>query len=261
MTFAAQTSIADTQDRGYAGMLAYSGPKQIDPMKAASRREVSIALTAANTTHYITTITQNGAAVAYDYTSDGSATTAEIAAGLLALINAGTQSVVASGTDTPLIVKATGDGPLGDFSIAYNGNMVETVVQTGNMSIPYGAFVCKDDLSDERVCRLPNVAADVTGLRARGFVVADNFTRVSAGKVPANAMANVLRKGFMLVTVEEAVKDGDPVYIRYAAGGNGIGAARKSTGSTEAALLAGAVFRSDQTAANGLAVVEVNLPA
>lgn len=259
--FVAQTSIGDTLDRGFAGMIADSGvDNHVARGKTASRKVASVAVTAVNTTHYIVTVTQNGVAhAAYDYTSDGSATTAEIVLGLIALINAGGQFVVASGTDTPLVLTATGDGLNGDFSVTYNGNMVETVLQVANQSIPYGKYVCKDDSSDENVVRLPYLSADVTGTRAKGIVCANNYTRVSAGVVRANSMASCLTKGRVLVTVEEAVKDGDPVYVRYAAGGSGLGSFRKSTGTSEAALLPAARYRSD-AGILGLAVVEVNSP-
>ena len=36
-------------------------------------------------------------------------------------------------------------------------------------------------------------------------------------------MVNILRKGHVIVKVEEAVSSDAPVYVRYAAGGNGPG--------------------------------------
>ena len=257
--FVAQTSIANTLTRGFAGMLADSGRKRSGSGKASSRRDVTVTPSAVNSAHYIVTITQNGASAAYDYTADGSATVAEITAGLLALINAGTQSVVEVDNTTTMTIKATGDGAKADFSVTYNANMTEAVVQTANMALPYGFFVCKDDISDAGDLRLPNVAADVTGTRAAGFVMADNYTRVTGnGSVPANCMVNVLKAGRILAVCDAIFKDGDPVYIRYSAGGNGIGSLSNASGSG-LALLPNAKISNDG-AAGDLAVVDVNLP-
>ncbi len=257
--FVAQSSIGDSLDRGFAGMPTGSSKRRVAPMKTASRKFSTVAFTAVNATHYIVTITQNGVAVAYDYTSDGSATTAECVAGVVALINAGTQFVHATGTDTPMSLYATGDGNKGTFTVAFNGNMVETVVAAGNQAITAGLFVTKDDLSVDGVARLPNVAADVTSLRASGVVLANNYTRVNGGVLAANRMASVMSGGMCLVKVEAAVTDGAAVYIRYAAGGNGQGSFMAGTGSSEGALLPNARYRST-AAADGIAVVELNLP-
>jgi len=261
--FVAQTSIADSLTRGFPGMLADAGPHDCLHGFLASDKIVSVAITAANSTHYIVTVTQRGTAVAYDYTSDGSATTAEITAGLVALSNAGTQSIKASGSDTPLVIAATGKGDLADFSATYNGNMVETVTQAPNQPVTYGKFVCQDDVaspaSGDNEFRLPRAAADITGARARGPIVGKNFTSVAGGFVRGNSMASCLRKGRVYVQVEEAVVDGSPVYVRYAAGGNGAGSFRTSAGSSEAAQLPNAVYRA-AAGINGVSIVDLNLP-
>jgi hypothetical protein len=90
---------------------------------------------------------------------------------------------------------------------------------------------------------------------------AQNYSRVTGGVVRANSMAPVGRVVRVLVTVEETVKDGDPVYVRYASGSGGsqLGSFRTSADSSTAALLPNACYRSDASAA-GLAVCEINLP-
>lgn len=59
-----------------------------------------------NSTDYSVTIARDGTEETFTYTSDASATVAEIAAGLLALINAGTVNVLASGGVTELTLEA-----------------------------------------------------------------------------------------------------------------------------------------------------------
>ena len=70
----------------------------------------------------------------------------------------------------------------------------------------------------------------------------------------------VMRKGRMYVKVEEAVAEGDPVYVRAVAeGAERAGAFRKSADGTDTIQLSGAEFRSS-AAADGLAIIDFNLP-
>lgn len=263
MSFAAQTSIASSLTRGFAGMLANCVNHTIANGLPTSRKYVSVAVTAANSTHYIVTIVQNGVSAAYDYTSDGSATTAEIVLGLVALINAGTQSVLAAGTDTPLLIESTADGADYEPVITYNSNMVETVLVAQSQSLGFGLGVCKDERStrDDAV-RAPRQSTDVTGGRFLGVTVADFAQVPPAGATVASFAANhmipVLRKGQVYVSVEQSVVPGDPVYCRYAAGGT-LGAFGNTAGTSERALVPGAVYRST-AAISGVAVMELNAP-
>lgn len=257
-SFAAQTSFAQAISRGFAGMIASSAPVHIVPARSATRKLVSVVITASNSQVY--TITING--VDFAYTADGSALTTEIALGLKALINAGSQPVLASGVDTPLLIESTIDGVDGDFTYADSagtGALVETVVVAQCQAIPFGFGVCFDERStDPDAVRLPRQSSDVTGLRFAGVTVAENYAKVAHAELfPANSKIPVARKGQYLVKVEEAVSNGDQPYVRYAAGGLGLGAFRKSTGTSEAAALPSAVYRS-AAAINGLAVLEVN---
>ena len=241
-----------------------------------SRKLVSVALTAVNTTHYIVTI--NG--TAFDYTSDGSATTGEIALGLKALINAGSEPVLASGTDTPLILESTRDSEFnadfsdtsaatrrltGDFSHTYNGNMVATVLVAQGQEMPAGLGVCMDERStDDQAIRLPRQATDVTSARFLGVLLND-LAKVAYASTYAkqtfhrNTMVPVLEHGEVFVRVEQDVSKGDPAYCRFAAGAGGtqLGAFRKDDDTTSAALCAHAVFESAGVA-GGLAKLKVS---
>lgn len=87
----------------------------------------TITPTAINNTHYIVTIDGTD----YDYLSDGSATVAEIVAGLLALINADINAPCTATGSTTLILtaNAAGDG----FATSVNANMalVHTTLNNG----------------------------------------------------------------------------------------------------------------------------------
>jgi hypothetical protein len=75
----------------------------------------------------------------------------------------------------------------------------------------------------------------------------------------------VMSQGPVFVKVEEAVADGDPVFVRFAANGANttLGAFRKSADNPGAGATAvqvpQAVYRS-AASAGGLAVLELNLP-
>lgn len=249
------------------GMLADDGPHNFLSGLANTRKLISVAITADNDDDY--TITINGTPFLYE--ADGSATTAEIAAGLVAAINAGSEPVIASGTDTPILIESTLDGPAGDFTYADavvgSGTLVETVLVAQGQEIPFGKFVCQDDRASDGtsdfgdacdyVVRLPRQSADVTGNRALGVAIADKAREENSGSFRASTMVPVLTKGRCWVEVEEAVTIDSTVHVRYAAGGNGIGSFGDSTGSSERAALAGARYLKG-AAANGLALLELS---
>jgi hypothetical protein len=252
--FVAQTSFALNHERGFEGMIADSSPVHVLSSLAASRKLASVAYSVTNSATY--TIVING--TTFSYTADGSATDAEIAAGLVAAVNGGSEHVHASGAATPILVESTIDGDAGDFTIS-GSNTTATVLVEQGQELGFGKFVCMDERSsDDQAVRLPRQSSDVTGLRGKGVTIADNYAKVAnSGAFKANVEVPVMRKGHILVKVEEAVSKGDQPYVRYAAGGNGVGSFRKSTGSTEAAALPSAVYLTAADA-DGLAVLEIN---
>lgn len=263
--FVAQSSIENEPRVAYPGLLANMAPgDRVKSGVCTSRKLVSVAVGASNSQVY--TITINGTDFAY--TADGSATTAEIVLGLKALINAGDEPVLASGVDTPLVLESTIDGPDGDFTYADSagtGTLTETVLVVQDQGLPFAKFVCMDERSTEdRAVRLPRLSTDVTTQRGVGVVICENYTRVSDGSpaetAPAHSMVGLLEVGRIWVHVEEAVSKGDDAYVRYAAGGSGLGSFRKSTGTSEAAALPRACFDSDSQTIDGVvcAILKLN---
>lgn len=256
--FTVQSSIAQEMAIGYEGMIADSGLVDIVSGVNVATQKDSIAVTAANATTY--TVTING--TTFSYLSDADATTAEIVAGLVTAINAGSEPVTASGTDTPLILTADPVVPNPAYTLSVGANLAVTnVVPAGGSLIYFGKYTCIDENSTfDHAARLPTASSDVTLYRAKGITVADNYAKVShGGAFKAQTMFPCMRKGRILVRVEEAVNKGDQAYVRYAAGGLGLGSFRKSAGSSEAAALASSVYLTT-VGIQGLAVLEVNLP-
>ena len=95
--FVAQSSIAQSLTAGFAGMIAsHTAPTHVVSGLNTSRQVVTVTPTAANDAVY--TLVING--TSFVYTADGSATAAEIVAGLVSLVNAGTVPVTATNSTT-----------------------------------------------------------------------------------------------------------------------------------------------------------------
>jgi hypothetical protein len=114
--------------------------------------------------------------------------------------------------------------------------------------IPFGVLVVRDG-SDRKV-DLPTSAAEVQGALA-GFAVEDRTLAYnSAGYANGDGLA-VVYEGVIDALSEEAVTQGDPVYVRFAANGGNtqLGAVRNDSDGGTCALRPGAVFIETTTAA------------
>lgn len=257
--FVAQTSISDSIGGIRAGKIASLAPAWVAHGLFTARQVVTYTPTAANATVY--SVTLNG--VQFSYTSDADGTAAEIVTGLSAAINAGAVPVTASGSATLIL---TADAYATEFTYASTGAGTLAGVLTSAFSgtLADGIFVLLDETqaTDPQSLRLPASAADITnGLLGLGVVLAQNYTQVRLGNYTTTPhMIPVLRKGIVSVKVEQAVAAGDVAYVRYAAGGNGQGSFGNTAGTSERALLAGAVFRR-AAGVNGIAELELNLKA
>lgn len=266
--FIAQTSVAESLSRAYAGMVASTAPWHKAHGLHTSRQNQTVTPSAANSTAYTLSITSGGVTTNYTYTSDADATVAEITAGLTALINAGTQPVTATDNTTSMSLVADYYTSEYGFTVTSTGAGTLTIasVQAQNASLPDGFFCVFDSSvsSDPMAVRVPTSSGDVTGVvAAAGISVANPLASVRLGNYAlAPQMVTLMRKGHIVVAVEEAVTANSAVYVRYAAGGNGRGAFGAGAGTSERALLNGAVYRSASFAlpGGGLgAVVEINI--
>lgn len=139
----------------------------------------------------------------------------------------------------------------------------EVVIQNGLMvSITTGG--------DNR-CKLPTAAADLSGANVLG-IARSNVVRDSSFPVPTTAgqyqigdSVEVIYRGLVWATVENAVAPGDPVYVRHTPRLANIqrGSFRNDADTAAyvdyAALITGARFLTTATAGS-IALVDLNLP-
>ncbi len=221
----------------YAGESADSGHEDVLTGLPLPSPAKTVAITVANSTAYTLRFVDATGNDDATYTSDGSATKAEIVAGLIAAVNAKPQadySAVNYGGDLVLVAKAGVQFPRAVTSTGAGTLTLADLTTT----IPFGCAVALDSgrmsSSDPQAIaiRLPNSATDVLlGLvKYSKFFESTYFpaTPVSAPCAPAGQPLNVARRGRFWVKVEEDVNAGDQAYVRFNTDLLGPGAWRKS---------------------------------
>ena len=257
-----QTSYPIAQAVGRAGGLYDIATHDIITRNNASKRQVRLVPTATNSTAY--SVVVNG--TTYTYTSDSSATVAEITAGLAALINAGSSGasavdnttsmdVVSSLYSTDFVVASTGAGTLAQSDIVPPSEIV-----------PFGCMAVQGP--SDTSARLPNSAADLVAGLQMGVAVSEQNSEsrlpVIGSALPVGYQQGqtmgLLRKGRIWVLAETIVKVGDTAYCRFAANGSNVqrGAFRNDTDSSNAVVVKG-YFYTSTTAVNNLAVLDLNM--
>jgi hypothetical protein len=258
-----QTSVQTSMDIGLPGQIADLANSQVLTYANNSKKLDLVEITAADTT---TTVTING--TAFTVTTDGSDTKAELAAAVVALINAGSEPVTTYYTAAAESFQVESDTPGTTTTVVGTANCTVTA-QIGNAAaIGFGYFVCQD-AQDVNKARSPIAAADITdagdalGITVHTQAVAQNLTSTGSSGSDGYALGeamSVMRKGRIYVQVEDAVVAGNAVYVRYVAGtGETLGAFRSDADTSDAAILPGAKYRTS-AAASGIAIVEINLP-
>lgn len=275
-----QTTHSENPSVAIAGMLADSGAKDIISRVNAAKQLFSVVVT----TEYneqVFTVTIDG--TAYEYTSDASATKAEIAAGLKALIDAGDDDVTTTlfqtseANDSFYLENNSFENELTvTITNPANGVLTLTELVDHEDAIQFGAVVVDDDRQTADAldgallqCRLPRLNTDVTSRRVLGVALADvsKVTRTSApyGGYSAGESVPVLRKGRIWMYVEDvaSVAMGGLVYVRSTASGSeSLGAIRAADDGTDTDPIDSnaAHFTGQKITASNLAVVEWNLP-
>lgn len=268
-----QTAYSRFAPQAYAGLLA--GVKHyVSTYKNPGSRDVqTIAITAQNTTAY--TVTVRG--VTISYTSDGSATQAEINAGLEAAALASpffnALATLVEGSSAAQLVLSARD-PSVDLQAAVSSDLALTVVSAPGKELPFGRFVAVGAQSTEPAggvyCKELESGAVIAGVTVHTHAVdMKDYERPlstattggfdSSGYMPGDTV-NVARQGLIWVEAEEALTPGAPVYARFTSGSNAvIGRIRTDADSASAALVPGARV-SEYNSTLGLALVEVNMP-
>jgi hypothetical protein len=275
-----QTSVNANPGVAFAGMLADTGLRDIISRTNAAQQLFSVVVTTEYNSQ-IFTVTIDG--TGYAYTSDASATKAEIAAGLKALIDAGSDDV----TTTLFTTSESNDS----FYIENNSFDTEITVTITNPAngvltltelvdhedvIQFGAVVVESEQTSadaltfgRDACRLPRLATDFSSRHVLGVAIADPQieTRASApyAGYSAGYTVPILRKGRIWMSVEDAssVAQGGLVYVRHVASGTEqLGAIRAADDGSDTEVLDAqqAAFTGQVDTTNSLAVVEWNLP-
>jgi hypothetical protein len=261
-------------------MLADSGPHDIISRVNAAQQLFSVVVTTEYNSQ-IFTVTIDG--TAYQYTSDASATKAEIAAGLKALIDAGDDDVTTTlfttseANDSFYIENNSFDTEI-TVTITNPANGVLTLAELVDHedAIQFGAVVVESEQVDADAldgsrgsCRLPRLATDFSSRHVLGVALADisKITRSSApyAGFSAGEVVPVLRKGRIWMSVEDvsSVAQGGLVYVRHVAGTTeSLGAIRAADDGSDTEVLDAqqAAFTGQVNSTLSLAVVEWNLP-
>lgn len=255
-----QTSVNNYMSEALEGALADLANKDVRNYINYSKMLVLLTITAVNNFSY--TVTING--VTFTYLSDSTATQGEIVAGLLAVINAGSEPVTAISGTTVLYLRSDVAGTA--FTLTTSANIVATTQIANAQTISFGKFVCQDSETGlDSTARLPYQAADITGLAALGIAIHshDNEQALAGSTNPGYAHGvemNVVRQGTVWVRVEDAVVAGGAVFVRYTVNGTKTpGSFRSDADSSKAAQLPNARYETSANA-GGLAVVKFLLP-
>ncbi len=127
-------------------------------------------------------------------------------------------------------------------------------------ALPLGRLVVVNTANGDGAVMLPTGTADITNLSV-GVVIHTHSQESSLSgdpEYPINSAVPVLRKGRVLVSVEDAVAEGGQVFARHNTAP--FGKFRSDADTATATLVPGARYRSSTVGA-GLAVVEINQPA
>lgn len=275
-----QTSHSQLPNQAIAGMFADSGLQDVISRVNAAQQLYSVVVTTEyNSQTFRVTIDGTN----YDYTSDSTATKAEIAAGLKALIDAGDDAVT-----TELFTTSEANDSFYIENDSFETEVTVTITNPANGvltltelvdhedSIQFGAVVVDDDrqTADSLTgklaqCRLPRLATDFSSRHVLGVAMADisKVTRLSApyGGFSAGDSVPILRKGRIWMSVEDvsSVVQGGLVYVRHVASGSELlGAIRAVDDGSDTEVLDAqqAQFTGQVISSLSLAVVEWNLP-
>lgn len=261
-----QTSYTQDMPVAIPGMLADGGLREIISRLISTQGlyEVDVG-TPANSTLYSVLITQGGATVQYDYTSDSDATDVEINAGLRAAIAAGMQKVVCVSTgDGTFTIESTSedDGITVTVSGGGTGFATTKLVDHGQEA-PFGVGVVTDPkaaVSGKQV-RLPRATGEITGGAFAGIVLCDTSKAPNASGYADKSVLPVLRKGRAWLRSENAMPVDNAVFCRFQdpTADYGLGSFRSDADTADAVEVPTAISRT-ACDANGLFVCEINLP-
>lgn len=179
--------------------------------------------TASNSQVYSIGLVVNDVTYAAAFTADGTATATEIATGLAAAVTALAIGLTGSVVSTDNLRIAADDGVVFSLGARSAGTGAIALVSYTPAVQPFEIFIA--ELSD---------SFDESEMIAGGLPV-------GLAGYPPNRSMNGMRKGRIIVPVEEACAPGDPVYVRLVANGSlddlGVFRRSASTGAVRLDLL------------------------
>lgn len=228
--------------------------------------------TVTNAEHYIVTIDGS----AYDYTSDGSATDAEIVAGLIALINADAACLMTAragySTDDFIITKDATNTVVqmaedyGASTVTVSAKLTKVTRQHQAGAIAFGRGVVVDpyaSVADVNAC-LPFRSASVAAGYFLGVAAQDSSKQRVPGYREDGTYADmdsmtVLRQGRIWVIGEDTgIVEGQQVYCRYIPStGKYQGNFRSDSDSSTCAAAPGCYAVTVPATTNGLFLLQV----
>lgn len=256
-----QLSYTSAPVKAFVGQVADMGSKDlITKTNSTNQRTNVLVVNAVNAAVYsITFVDGNGDTDQATYTADGSATKAEIVAGLISAIDALDLEIDATSIDSDeFYIESTND--VGGFTAVSDGDtatdLTLTTVVSEEQVIPFGRFVCRDEAHGDDYCRLPRLSTDIDG-SCFGVAVSHTAQSGTDGWEHGSSVT-ILNKGRVWMTAEDAVTLGDAVYVRYTANGTGkdVGQVRSDADTSKAAALTRAKFAST-AGAGELVLVEL----
>jgi len=255
-----QTSVETGLAIGLPGQIADLAFCDITSRVNGSKQLVLVTVTAPN---LATTLTINATAFTVN---EGAAvkTVTELAAMLVAAVNAGSEPVTATDLlDGTFYVRA--DVHATAFTAAGTTNCSVAAKVLNEDTICFGKLVAEDVWSGLNLtAHLPSLAAEITtvGLVAGITVHTQALEQAAANAVgyAAYSSMSIMRKGRIYVAVEDAVTRGGTPYVRYTASGSyTIGSFRSDDDTGKAAALPCARY-GRSAAAGGITILELNLP-
>ena len=137
----------------------------------------------------------------------------------------------------------------------------DVLSRIAEVDIPAGRVVTLG--TDIGEAKLPVATGNITDGSQLGISLFDasREPHTTTAEYDATDMIPVLRKGRVWMVAEDAVAEGNSVFVRFTAGGaEELGRVRSDADTADAVALPGAIFRSTTTGADELVLVEVNLP-
>jgi hypothetical protein len=137
------------------------------------------------------------------------------------------------------------------FPSAKDTRIAEEVISPGRLVTGVGATIDGGVL-------LPTTSAGVTTAGSVGVAMFNTAKSEVTSDYAANEPLTRVTQGRLWVRAEDAVTDGADVFVRFQSGT--LGRFRSDIDGGNAVALPSAKFRSSTTAADELAVIELNLP-